>query len=167
MSKARDLGTYAGKVLQVVQTVKTDTFSYTTGDAWGDITGLSVNITPVSTSNKILVSIDVSCNTQNLSYLKILRDSTDIAIGDAAGSRVRSTIANIHRFDNNSNVTANWSQRFLDSPSTTSEITYKIQVYNETVGIGQVFYLNRTASDGDSDVAGRPISTITVMEIAG
>ena len=164
MSKARDLGTYAGKVLQVVQTVKTDTFSYTTGDAWGDITGLSVNITPVSTSNKILVSIDVSCNTANVSFLKILRNSTDIAIGDAAGSRVRCTIANIHSFDNNPNVTANWSQTFLDSPSTTSEITYKIQVYNEVVG--QIFYLNRTANDGDSDVSGRPISTITVKEIA-
>ena len=45
-----------GKVLQVVQTVKTDTFSRaSTGGDVGDITGLSVSITPSSTSSKVLV----------------------------------------------------------------------------------------------------------------
>ena len=42
-----------GKVLQVVQTEKTDTFSSTTFNSWTDITGMSVSITPSSTSNKI------------------------------------------------------------------------------------------------------------------
>ena len=54
MSKARELGTYAGKILQVQSTIKTDTFTTTSGSVT-DITGLSVSITPASTSNKVLV----------------------------------------------------------------------------------------------------------------
>ena len=49
MSKARELGTYAGKILQVKSTIKTDTFTTTSGSVT-DITGLSVAITPASTS---------------------------------------------------------------------------------------------------------------------
>ena len=43
-----------GKVLQVIQSVKTDTFS-TTGGSLEDITGLSLSITPSATSSKILL----------------------------------------------------------------------------------------------------------------
>ena len=49
----------AGAMLQVVQTVKTDTFSSNPSSAWIDITGLSVSITPLSSSSKILVQISI------------------------------------------------------------------------------------------------------------
>ena len=47
-------GASGGGIIQVVQTVKTDDAS-TTSNSYTDITGLSVTITPRSTSNKILI----------------------------------------------------------------------------------------------------------------
>ena len=53
-----------GKILQVLSTPKTDTFSRTDGDTWGDITGLSQAITAASANNKILVIADVKLDIQ-------------------------------------------------------------------------------------------------------
>ena len=81
-----------GSVLQVMQTVKSDTYS-TTSSTFNDVTGLSVSITPSSSSNKILVFVDAALGVTNAAYgaqLRLLRNSTAIYIGDAAGSRDRS-----------------------------------------------------------------------------
>ena len=59
LTKIRDAGLPAGAVLQVVQAVKTDTFSSNPSSAWIDITGLSVSITPSFSSSKILVQISI------------------------------------------------------------------------------------------------------------
>ena len=56
ISRIGDAGLPAGSVLQVVQTVKTDTFA-TTSTSFVDITGVSVAITPSSTSSKILIQV--------------------------------------------------------------------------------------------------------------
>jgi hypothetical protein len=154
----------AGSVLQVVQTVKTDTYSAAPGSTtWADITGMSVSITPSSASNKIMVFMSVIGGTGNLSYIRLVRDSTAIGIGDTAGSRVRSTMGN---FNNSSdgNTVYSWSTNFLDSPATTSSTTYKLQLLGETTN---TFYLNRTVADTNSTAGFRPISQITVMEIKG
>lgn len=55
------------------------------------------------------------------------------------------------------------SAEYLDSPSTTSATTYKIQ-YRVAGGTS---YLNRAVADTDASYAPRTVSTITVMEIAG
>ena len=92
MSKARELGTYAGKILQVKSTIKTDTFTTTSGSVT-DITGLSVAITPASTSNKILViarvNIGLNRTAPYLYPLFLYRDSTSIGPHDAASNRTR------------------------------------------------------------------------------
>jgi hypothetical protein len=154
----------AGSVLQVVQTVKTDTYSAAPGSVnWTDITGMSVSITPSSTSNKIMVFVSVIGGTGNLSYIRLVRGATAIGIGDAAGSRIRSTMGN---FNNGAdgNTVYSWSTNFLDSPATTSSTTYKLQLLCETTN---TFYLNRTVVDPNSVTGVRPISQITVMEIKG
>ena len=53
---------------------------------------------------------------------------------------------------------------FLDSPSTTSSITYKVQYSNEE---GATIHVNRTGNDTDASKYPRAISTITVMEVSG
>ena len=53
--------------------------------------------------------------------------------------------------------------QFLDSPSSTSETTYKLQIRTE----GGTTYVNRSRSDADATYSGRTASSITVMEIAG
>jgi hypothetical protein len=154
-----------GSVLQVVQTVKTNTFS-TASTSFVDVTGLSVSITPTSATSKILVLMDVKLGSDtNVSgYLKILRDSTSIYIGDADGSCQRATYAN------SDDPSAQWPYQavgnYLDSPATTSSITYKIQILSEPIENTGTVYINRSGDSSTTAAGGRTASSITVMEIA-
>ena len=155
-----------GKVLQVVSTAKTDTFGSTSPVTPEDVTGMSVTITPSATSSKVLLTVSVaySGSTDNDSYFRILRGSTAIAIGDAAGSRTRCWFE-LPRSHSTGNVMSGAdSLTFLDSPATTSATTYKLQVggHADTAQM----YVNRNVNDSDSaGGTGRGISTITAMEI--
>ena len=161
VSGANLTGISAGKVLQVVSVAKTDTFTISSGSL-ADITNLSLNITPSSSSNKVLVYafLVVGGSSAHANFV-IDRGGTDIGIGDASGSRSRYTIASNQ--DSNGNQPIQESLMFLDSPNTTSETTYKIQGNNN----GATCYLNRTNTDSDNSGYGRFISTFTLMEIAG
>ena len=161
----------AGSALQVVQVVKTDTFTVSGTDAAVGseiaLTGMTVNITPRSSSNKVLIFWNLNCGHNadtGHSYLFLMRGSTKIALGAAASNRTRAT----HVLNSNGvGEMSHMSGQFLDSPSTTSETTYSFKVAsstNQTVG----FALNRTTRDNDAaNFDGRAASTITVMEIAG
>jgi hypothetical protein len=149
-----------GKVLQVVSATKTDTFT-STSTAYTDITGLSVSITPSSTSSKIMVFVNLTGNgapASNGSYYRLMRGTTAIAIGDAASTRTRAS-ASMYLNDTGQTTATSFSN--LDSPATTSATTYKVQ------GLipGGTFYINRSSGDPDTDVVARTTSTITVMEI--
>jgi hypothetical protein len=154
----------AGSVLQVLQTVKTDTYSAAPGSStWADITGMSVAITPSSASNKIMVFLSVHGNTTNLAYVRLVRNATAIGVGETSGSRVSCTVGNFSE-TGDGNRSFEWGTNFLDSPATTSSTTYKLQLLCET---SNTFYLNRSRDDANSTVGFRPISQITVMEIKG
>ena len=154
----------AGSVLQVVSTIKQDTFS-TTSTSYVDVTGLSVSITPSSSSSKILVLFQIN-GSQNVAssraYVKLMRDSTGIDLGASAGSRTPA-LGGFSSSDN-SIPSAPVSGSFLDSPATTSSTTYKIQLAM-TAGAGGA-YINQTQQDADNANQLRMASTITVMEIA-
>ena len=158
--------TATGKILQVIQTVKTDTFSSTTTGSDVDITGLSVSITPSATTSKILVTYDTNISGSNAGYsgnIHLKRGSTKIYQGDAEGSRTRSTQFFITRNDTIGHLeTIKVHGSFLDSPNTTSETTYKIS-YN---AINTHTTVNKTMYDDDATGVARVPSTITVMEIA-
>ena len=149
-----------GKVLQVVQTSKTDTFT-TTSTSYTDITGMSVAITPSATSSKILVLVDLKfCITGQLGMLTILRGSTQIYLGDAGSSRPRVTQA-IYSPDPNAHFSS--SSCFLDTPNTTDATTYKLQV--KTMNSSYLLAVNRGQNDDDQTDRGRSASSITVIEI--
>jgi hypothetical protein len=149
-------------VLQTLSAFKGDTSS-SSSLTFADVSLLTVTITPSTTASKILVTAQVQTGgqTSNSMFLKLLRDSTEIAQGDAAGSRARVFGASryVDQFD-----TSTVSTTFLDSPATISPVTYKVQF--ASFAAGQFVYVNRTHDDGNS--AGRPRmgSSITVMEIA-
>ena len=148
----------AGKVLQVVSTAKTDSFS-AASTSYTDITGLSATITPSSSSSKILISANT--NGSIVAYIQLLRDSTAIFIGDTAGSRVRATQA---IYATAQNIPTASSFVYLDSPNTTSAVTYKLQGRAES----GTFYINRGSTDTDAGTSyPRTASSITVMEISG
>ena len=154
----------AGSVLQVVSTTKTDTFSATAELV--DITGLSLSITPSSTSSKILIICQIQIQGANAGTgVRLLRDSTPLALGDESGSRSRLTMVGQYGTTSPSQFSIGASHiNYLDSPSTTSAITYKLQ---GTCLSSSAFYVNRTYYDSDNSNASRSSSTITVMEIAG
>jgi hypothetical protein len=150
----------AFRILQVVTTSKTDTFS-TSSTSFADITGLSVSITPSATSSLVLVFADVKLGGANGTNagIQLMRDSTAIYIGNAAGSRIRATFGgNMQAGDTMKQA----SGIYVDSPNTTSATTYKVQIRTATSTVN----VNRSDTDTDSASFYRGASSITVMEIS-
>jgi len=159
----------SGTILQVKSVTKSDTFSYAGQTAFVDVTGLSVAITPASTSNKILVLYDLSWSTPDGHVsCRIMRDSTAIKIGDAAGSNRPRVTGQMHYTSGDQYDMVQVAGTFLDSPSSTSSVTYKWQVgtpYSAAYDIE----INKQGleENGDQGYNGRTASSITVMEVAG
>jgi hypothetical protein len=159
----------AGKLLQVVQTVKTDIFQRSSSTDFADITGVSVSITPSATSSKILLTFDadVSSDRTNGSptfpYFKLTKavgggSASDVtgAIGDSRGSSIRAWCSGGSQYGSNVEIVAEHTHgQFLDSPSTTSALVYQVQVRSTdgTATIG--------GSDSTSD--SNRVSTPTVL----
>ena len=152
----------AGNIIQVVQTVKSDTFSHTGNTSVTDVTGLNVTITPSSSSNKVLLLCFMNISNNNISRVQFVRGTTAIGIPSAAGNRPVGTASMNNGGD--TNVTDNLTMIFLDSPATTSATTYKVSFSNELNS--SEFSVNRTRGDLNSIVGVRTISTITAMEVA-
>tara|TARA_B100000212_G_scaffold339322_1_gene317576 strand:- start:44 stop:688 length:645 start_codon:yes stop_codon:yes gene_type:complete len=158
-----------GKILQIKQSIKTDTQSFSTGsstlaDSFFDITGLSVTLTPAS-GTKCFVSYSVTVGGE-AGYgggLALFRDSTQVFRGPASGSRVRlSNFVQQHE-QNQLDVLSN---QFLDTHGAngSTAVTYKLQMYVATPG--RTTRVNRGQTWSDSRAFGSIISQITVMEVA-
>ena len=163
-------GITTGKVLQVVSTTKSDTFTASVASTGNvDITGLSVSITPSSTSSKILImcSTTGSAGSRAFSVTALKRGGSllDGAVGDAAGSRPRASAYQFAGTDD-SNSTGVSSFHYLDTPASTSAQTYQVAFVN-TFSSTQTMRVNRTENDTNSYLGTRSISSITAMEIAG
>ena len=159
------LGT--GAVLQVKQTVKTDTSTATAVDTWEDIPGLSATITPISTSNKILVqaTCEIALNNGGYYVLRLERGGSPIATGDAAGNRTLG-FHGTYRAGMGTYFIEPSSINFLDSPNTTSATTYNVAWFVPTTET-TLRVINRTHDDANGDFRFRTLSTITLTEIAG
>jgi len=135
-----------GKVLQVVTDFSNSTESSTSA-TYAD-TNLSLSITPSSSSNKILVIADINgilkTGGDTKLALQLLKNTSQIAFGQYLNTNDTATLNN-----------ASASFCILDTLSTTSAITYKIQMKNVSAA-GTVYIGNYSSS-----------STLTAMEIAG
>jgi len=135
----------AGAVLQVVNATYNVEVSNTT-TTYSD-TGLTASITPSSSSSKILVIVsqtDVLSPSVAGVKLQLLRGATSILVfGGYIGDNGSTT------------VDASASCNYLDSPATTSSVTYKTQFARQR-GSGTVYVQN----------GGVGYSSITLMEIA-
>jgi len=144
-----------GKILQVV-TFEKSSNSSTTNTSYTD-TGLTVDITPSSTSSKIFVIANLcsartgSTNQQACnSFYNLVRGSTELT----------ATRLNYYDAEDNTNreVDGVLTLTNLDEPNTTSATTYKCQM--KAGGANITTQINQTTSN-------TPNSSITVMEIAG
>ena len=150
----------SGQVPVQIQTVtKTDAFT-TTSTSFVAVTGLTVNITPTSSSNKILVigNVSYSGGSGQAMAVQLQRNGSAIFVGDASGTRPRafgSESGGGYQAPSNAFT-------ILDAPATTSAVTYSISVMVNG-GTGAV---NRTSANRDG-LDAVTASTITVMEISG
>lgn len=160
----------AGHIIQVVSTTKTDAFSTTALPASReDVTGFTANITPKSTSSKILVRASLNYGGSNNVYggFWFLRDGTDIIVSTAvSGSNNINPALAVHGDNSNFQFGMQSAQfEYLDSPSSTSQLTYKMQM--STHDANNTFYLNRSHIAGNDTYVHGGTSTLTLMEIAG
>ena len=158
-----------GHVLQVKSAAFVDVLAISSADTRTDITNLSLSITPSSTSSKILVNTHISYGgSDNNLYASgyLMRDSTDIGVNTTAtGNQFNISFGmELTGQANETYKLRNSSMTFLDSPSTTSALTYKVQGRLDANGI---LYINRDGQSANADYGSRGISTLTVMEIAG
>ena len=161
-----------GSVLQVLQTTKTDVQSIQSTTLL-EIGDLNLTITPSSTSSKMLIMANPSLSGYGHLDAKLTRTvggtATDLLKGDQVGSnRIRShwhsyKVTNFNTTYANDPVV----MHYLDSPNTTSAVTYKILVGTPNDASSYIVYINRQYSDGDNAWAGTTASTLTAMEIAG
>ncbi len=169
-------GISTGKILQVVSSNMDQTYS-TNATSFTNI-GLNATITPASTSNKILVLMDlVFGGTQNsYNYGRIVRtpsggSTTAIALGaDRTSSYSNSQEASFSMTClNNANAQyKNWhaTVNFLDSPNTTAATTYAVQGKSYAGGGDGYFYINRMYSNDNAGYQVGYSSNLTLMEIA-
>lgn len=143
----------SGGVIQVVSAFKSDVFS-TTNASYTDVTGLSVAITPKFATSKILVLCNIQFGSTGDSVIQLVRNGSAIA-GGTSGSLLNgfsSASSSVTSQPNSGNLS------FLDSPATTSALTYKIQTY----AYSGIAYVNQRGMNNSFGAS----STITLMEIA-
>ncbi len=142
-----------GKVLQVVQTYITSVFSTSSG-SFVDVTNLTAAITPSATSSKVLVILNsvIGNDSSSTNRVALLRGSTNIGYNSGGSSHGFYE----HNLSPQGNGHASLAYHFLDSPSTTSATTYKIQCHSE---VGDLVIGGR--ANGGNPCA----STLTLIEI--
>ena len=154
-----------GSVLQVVS-ANTRTYSTTsTTGSWID-SGISASITPTSSSSRILVIaapsvlIDKVGSHDNLAFL----------IVDRSGTKLAASFTNLRAYDrggSGNQLQTKPSVSFVDSPSTTSSITYKIYSWLPSSGAITVSFNSTEGASPSVDGLTECASTLTLMEIAG
>lgn len=152
----------AFRILQVVSTTKTDTYTHSTGVTFSTVTGLSATITPSSTSSKVLILLSINVGGNNGgTYIKVIGGNAASWLGASPGSRIATAMTVAPAAANTMLVGANY---YLDSPATTSATTYEVQIAasnNVTTT-----YVNRSADDTNNNAHPRTTSTITLMEVS-
>ena len=156
-----------GKILQVVQDEITAAVTISGVTTFTDVTGLAVTITPSSASSTVIISGVLRIGYQGGTgpSVRLMRDSTVIHLGDASGSEQRGLWSS-------SQLTTAVAEGeitsipiyFVDSPATTSAVTYKFQLRNDNAG--HTSYVNRTYATAQATQRARTASNLVAMEIS-
>ena len=164
-----------GKILQVNQTVKTDVYNVDVlaGSISGDIPGLTVSITPTNASNKILVSVALTCSFQDSTPTRmgitLYKGGSVIsgAIGDSDSSKPNLQRVTFGQEIANAYTSNTICGEYLDTAGSTNATTYSVRISHGHSSDKAVF-VNRcsTSHESNHNYHMRHISTITVKEIA-
>lgn len=158
----------SGNIIQVVQSTYTSNFYQNIdADTDFDMTQLTATITPSSSSNKVMFicNLSHSFETGHALFCYIKRGGSQItaAIGNSSGSKARVTtglFTNANNYDlNNSTI------QFLDSPSSTSSLTYGL-TFRHGSNTQRALFINRSYAHTNSYQYPSAMSSMILMEIA-
>ena len=170
---AADLGlNVAGSILQVKSSYLNST--QVTSSSWADVTNLSVNITPKSSTSTFLIVVSFGAliawggGRERTAAMRILRNNAELPTRPVADGSRLGVMARTGSSEGDGNHPRGASFTVVDAPATTSQVNYKVQVSGES-GASSSVYINRSYDySNTSDTYGtRTMSTITLMEIAG
>jgi len=159
-------GVPAGCIIQVKEQIRTSHLDLVEADGYVDL--VSVNITPVSSTSKFKISLQVSVssdNNNNYSFVQLHRNGTSIAGGDAIGTSQAVWLdAGCKEADN----MLFFQQKqifgtYIDYPNTTSEITYTAKIKCDVNG---TLFVGRTYSITDNHRSTTP-TVFVVEELSG
>lgn len=157
-----DLKPLAGSVVQVVQATSTTILELTAGGVVWTNAGSAASITPTSSSNKILIMNSAggiyNQSTSGSFGIRIVRN-----LNDGNGDTVTPASRSRHGFGGSEfggYASINWDIKYLDSPNTTNQVTYKVQIAQENAG-------NVRYNDYDNQFSpSSSMSMLILMEIA-
>ena len=160
----------AGGIIQVKSTTMTTTASYSiSGMTWTEVSGLTTTITPTRSDSKILIMLTMggmaSNGTGQRWGVALRRNSSNItgAINSDGSSHTRASWAHTGRGLGNA-LESHPAFNHLDSPGTTSAVTYRVMITTEG---SYTLYINRSNSDAASSSVFRTASSLTLMEVSG
>ena len=159
-----------GKILQVSQAVKTDTQSLASSATPVDITGLSITMTPGSSSSKFYITgkVVMGETPQSQHMLHIDVNGTTVGQPSTSGSRALAHSGKAYMINDGQYTVSPCPIDFLVDASNANAHTIKLQFSQPDVtsGTSKTIYINRSRTDPDAQGSGsRFISTLTVMEI--
>ena len=161
-----------GGIIQVRSTTLTTQVAVTiasgANSTFYDVSGLSVSIAPTRSDSKVLVMVQMNIGTDQANQrigVRLRRDSDTIGASTETGnSNNVGSITSLELPRIYSSQSVNF--HFLDSPSTTSSVTYKPQVAQENSGGSSIVRVNHV-NDNNNNSYYNGSSTITVMEVSG
>ncbi len=154
----------SASILQVLQASKTDTTIFNAVE-WADVPSLSITITPTASTSKFLIIANLATYNSGggSNGYRIARNGSAIGVGDANGSRPRFGSNSMDGGKDPETITT--FMQILDTPNTSSSITYKVQAFSRYSGN---LYINRAGTYRDNlSYDATSASFITVIEIAG
>ena len=152
----------SGGIIQIRQNIKQNVFTNNANSTWTDITNMAVSITPTRADSNILISVNmgISNGSAELHVLRLLRDSTVIGASNFATQNGFALVDTECIGGVRSRYIGHVKAEILDSPSTTSSVTYKVQFWKNG---GNNMHVNRRALNTGSGFT----STITAYEVSG
>ena len=162
-----------GSILQVAQTILNTNFS-TTSQSYTDVTGLSVTITPSSTSSKILILAYLTAtNTgQNGSFMIVTRNGSTMSGSLSTAGALNTTTGAVQSsfgFINQSGTTYTvvpMQLHYLDSPASTSAQTYQVRTRTGSANSVLVNHQGSNSNSNNNPDFGNYVSSITAIEVS-
>ena len=161
-----------GSIIQVQNTTVTDISTVSCNSSFED-TSITCSITPSSSSSKILINLTVTGEGNAADQRRFTHRIKKVISGGATSYIQGATVSNrvsllgsTGDLTNDSTTSASSFSvtNLMDAPSTTSAVTYTLQITYQSGSGGGTYYINRNASDGSGSP--RFLSWITLMEVA-